>query len=81
MSHNTCNHCLQRLARPEQAPALLALADAHHLVLPATHDGVIVALAELGHEGLTAGLGLRQLLPERRLKLQAVSHHVSQQPC
>ena len=64
------NICSERLARPEQAPALLALADALNLVMPAAHDGVVIALAELSNKGIAGGLSLRQLLLERCLKLQ-----------
>lgn len=45
---------LNRLGRPEETPALLALADAHQLVLPAAYHSLVVILAELAHEILAA---------------------------
>lgn len=45
---------LNRLGRPEETPALLALADAHQLVLPAAYYSLVVILTELAHEILPA---------------------------
>lgn len=61
--------CLDRLGGQEEAPALLALADAHELVLPPAHDRIVVLCGKVAHKFVAAGLRYFQLLPQARLKL------------
>lgn len=69
MPRQALRGCLNRLGGHEEAPALLALADAHELVLPAAHDRVVVLRGEVAHEVTPAGLCCFQLLSQARLEL------------
>ena len=60
----------------EEAPLLFAVSNAHQLVLPAAHDGIVILLRKLSDEVCTALLSDLQLLLQRGLKLQQAQFSV-----